>query len=100
MQEAIASVRGTYKSFNPDYPLEYTFLDEAVERLYNSEQKTRKVFNYFTLVAILISCLGLYGLAAYMAQGTPDLEALDQFGQSMSEISYIYYLNFRLRKIV
>jgi len=68
MQEAIASVRGVYKSFNPDYPLEYTFLDEAVERLYDSEQKTRKVFNYFTLVAILISCLGLYGLAAYMAQ--------------------------------
>ena len=68
MQEAIASVRGVYKSFNPDYPLEYTFLDEAVERLYNSEQKTRKVFNYFTLVAILISCLGLYGLAAYMTQ--------------------------------
>ncbi len=68
MQEAIASVRGVYKSFNPDYLLEYTFLDEAVERLYNSEQKTRKIFNYFTLVAILISCLGLYGLAAYMAQ--------------------------------
>ncbi len=68
MQEAIVSVRGIYKTFNPDYPLEYTFLDEAVERLYNSEQKTRKVFNYFTLVAILISCLGLYGLAAYMAQ--------------------------------
>jgi putative ABC transport system permease protein len=36
--------------------------------LYDSEQKTNKIFNYFTLIAIFISCLGLYGLAAYMAQ--------------------------------
>ncbi len=67
-KEAIASVRRVYNSFNPDFPLEYTFLDEAVERLYNSEQKTKTIFNYFTLIAIFISCLGLYGLAAYMAQ--------------------------------
>ncbi len=67
-KEAIASVRRVYNSFNPDFPLEFTFLDEAVERLYNSEQKTKTIFNYFTLIAIFISCLGLYGLAAYMAQ--------------------------------
>ncbi len=67
-QEALASVRRVYNSFNPDFPLEFTFLDEAVERLYNSEQRTRTIFNYFTLIAIFISCLGLYGLAAYMAQ--------------------------------
>jgi ABC-type antimicrobial peptide transport system permease subunit len=67
-KEAIASVRRVHNSFNPDFPLEFTFLDEAVERLYNSEQKTKTIFNYFTLIAIFISCLGLYGLAAYMAQ--------------------------------
>jgi ABC-type antimicrobial peptide transport system permease subunit len=66
--EAVASVQRVYNSFNPDFPLEYTFLDEAVERLYDSEQKTKKIFNSFTFVAIFISCLGLYGLAAYMAQ--------------------------------
>jgi len=68
MQEAIASIRRVYNSFNPDFPLEYTFLDEAVERLYHSEQKTKKIFNYFTFIAIFISCLGLYGLAVHMAQ--------------------------------
>ena len=67
-QEAIASVQRVYNSFNPDFPLEFTFLDEAVERLYDSEQKTKTIFNYFTLIAVIISCLGLYGLAAYMAQ--------------------------------
>jgi len=67
-KEAIASVSNVYNSFNPDFPLKYTFLDEAVAQLYNSEQKTKTIFNYFTLIAILISCLGLYGLASYMAQ--------------------------------
>ncbi len=66
--EAIASIRNVYNSFNPDFPLQYTFLDEAVEQLYYSEQKTKTIFNYFTLIAIFISCLGLYGLAAYMTQ--------------------------------
>ncbi|MBN1270642.1 MAG: ABC transporter permease [Candidatus Aminicenantes bacterium] len=68
MKEAIDSVRCVYNKFNPEYPLEYTFLDEAVAGLYQSEQKTRYIFNAFTFFAILISCLGLYGLAAYMAQ--------------------------------
>lgn len=68
IQESLASIRKVYDSFNPDFPLEYSFLDEAVNRLYDSEQKTKKIFNYFTLLAIFISCLGLYGLAAYMAQ--------------------------------
>jgi putative ABC transport system permease protein len=68
MQEALASIRTVYDSFNPQFPLEYSFLDESVNQLYDSEQKTNKIFNYFTLFAIFISCLGLYGLAAYMAQ--------------------------------
>jgi ABC-type antimicrobial peptide transport system permease subunit len=67
-KEAIASVQRVYNAFNPGFPLEYTFLDEAVERLYNSEQKTKTIFNSFALIAIFISCLGLYGLAAHMAQ--------------------------------
>lgn len=68
MQEAIASVRRVYESFNPEFPLEYSFLDESVSRLYDSEQKTKNIFNYFTFIAIFISCLGLYGLAAHMVQ--------------------------------
>ncbi len=68
VQEALASIRSVYDSFNPDFPLEYSFLDEKIDQLYDSEQKTKNIFNYFTLIAIFISCLGLYGLAAYMAQ--------------------------------
>ncbi len=66
--EVIASIERVYNSFNPDFPLEFTFLAEAVERLYDAERKTRTIFDYFTFLAIFISCLGLFGLAAYMAQ--------------------------------
>ncbi len=68
IQEALASIRRVCDSFNPEFPLEYSFLDESINRLYDSELKTKNIFNYFTLIAIFISCLGLYGLAAYMAQ--------------------------------
>jgi putative ABC transport system permease protein len=67
-KEAIASITRVYNSFNPEFPLQYKFLDEEIERLYNSVQKTKTIFNYFTFIAIFISCLGLYGLASYMAQ--------------------------------
>jgi ABC-type antimicrobial peptide transport system permease subunit len=95
MQEAIASVRRVYNSFNPDYPLEYTFLDKAVERLYNSEQKTKKIFNYFTIIAIMISCLGLYGLAAYMAQQkTKEIGVRKVLGASVRSIIHLISKEF------
>jgi putative ABC transport system permease protein len=67
-QEAISAIRKVHDRFNPEYPLEYKFLDESVGQLYLSEQKTKNIFNNFTFIAIIISCLGLYGLSAYMAQ--------------------------------
>jgi len=66
--ETISSIESVYKDFSFDYPFEFSFLDEAVEGLYYSEKKTRQIFNHFTLIAIIISCLGLFGLAAFMTQ--------------------------------
>ena len=86
-QEAIASVRNVYGSFNPDYPLDFSFLDESVALLYDSEQKTRTIFDYFTIIAIMISCLGLYGLAAYMAQQkTKEIGVRKVLGASITNI--------------
>ena len=57
-----------WKKYSPDYPFNYTFIDEQYDRLYKSEHRTGTLFNIFAIVAILISCLGLFGLAAYTAQ--------------------------------
>ena len=65
---SLSFIENTWKSFNPDVPFEYHFLDKAYERLYSSDQRTRTIFNYFSFLAIMIACLGLYGLAAFTAE--------------------------------
>jgi putative ABC transport system permease protein len=66
--KAIAAVQSLWQQYTPDYPFNYTFVDEDYDALYKSEQRTGILFKLFSLVAIAISCLGLFGLAAYTAQ--------------------------------
>ncbi|GAB3264019.1 ABC transporter permease [Larkinella harenae] len=66
--EAITELQRITREFNPDYPFEYRFLDEAYERMYRSEQQVNTLINYFGALAILISCLGLFALAAFTAE--------------------------------
>ncbi|HEX8377114.1 MAG TPA: FtsX-like permease family protein [Pedobacter sp.] len=64
----IKGVQNLYREFNPDYPFEYTFLDEDYEKLYTSEATVASLSKYFAGLAVLISCLGLFGLAAFTAE--------------------------------
>jgi putative ABC transport system permease protein len=68
MEESIAEIRDKWMTLVPDRPFEFTFQDEQVAKLYASEVKFQKLFSNFTIVAILIACLGLFGLSAYTAQ--------------------------------
>ncbi len=52
----------------PTYPFEYSFVDQGVDSLYVSEQRLGKIFSYFALIAVVISCLGIYGLSAFMVE--------------------------------
>jgi hypothetical protein len=68
-QEAIASLEAVYDQFNTtDFPFEYHFLDESFRQMYHSETVIGKLAGYFTAFAMLIACLGLFGLAAYAAE--------------------------------
>lgn len=64
----IAEAERIWKERLPDKPFAYTFLDDSFNRLYRAEQKAGQLFNVFALVAILISCLGLFGLATFSAE--------------------------------
>ena len=68
MVESIAEIQKIWTTLVPDRPFEFTFQDEQVSKLYASEVKFQKLFSNFTFVAILIACLGLFGLSAYTAQ--------------------------------
>jgi putative ABC transport system permease protein len=66
--ETIAKLSKLYKQYNPGLPFEYKFLDEDYQVLYASEQRVAILSRYFAGIAIIISCLGLFGLAAFTAQ--------------------------------
>ena len=65
---AIAAAEKQWKKYNPAFAFNYAFLDDTFNELYKSEHQTGLLFNLFAAIAILISCLGLFGLAAFTAQ--------------------------------
>jgi ABC-type antimicrobial peptide transport system permease subunit len=65
---AIAAVEKVWKKYNPDYTFGYSFLDDRFDRIYRTDQRIGSLFDVFTVVAILISCLGLFGLVTYTAE--------------------------------
>jgi len=64
-KEAISLIEGKWKDFVPEEPFEFSFLDETFDEMYRSEQRLGTLFSTFTILAILIACLGLFGLAAF-----------------------------------
>jgi putative ABC transport system permease protein len=67
-QKTIASLQNFYSSFNPGFSFDYTFLDEDYQNLYTSEQRVSVLSRYFAALAIVISCLGLFALAAFTTE--------------------------------
>ena len=67
-QQAIASVEKQYKKYAGDIPFKYNFLDKSFEAQYKADQRSGILFKVFAGIAILISCLGLFGLATYTAE--------------------------------
>ncbi|HKL17959.1 MAG TPA: ABC transporter permease, partial [Halalkalibaculum sp.] len=68
IQNTIAGIEEVYKRFNPTYPFDYEFMDDQYAALYRSEQRIGDLAKYFSIFAILISCLGLFGLSAFTAE--------------------------------
>jgi ABC-type antimicrobial peptide transport system permease subunit len=83
----LASIEKTFKKHSPGYPFEYSFLDEIFAREYRTEAIIGKLSLIFTTIAILISCLGLFGLAAYSAaKRTKEIGVRKVLGASVSNI--------------
>jgi putative ABC transport system permease protein len=67
-KETIAQIQHLYEAYNPGFPFSYNFLDEAYQKQYETETRVSTLAKYFSFLAILISCLGLFGLVAFTAQ--------------------------------
>ncbi len=68
LPETIAFLESTWKKVVPEIPFECHFLDEDYNHLYASEQRLGKVMNLFSGIAIVLACLGLFGLSSYAAK--------------------------------
>ena len=67
-KELLSKIEAAWKKNIPEEPFSYSFLDQKVQQQYESEISLSRIINLFTVIAILISCLGLFGLAAFSAQ--------------------------------
>jgi putative ABC transport system permease protein len=67
-KEALAFIEKVYKQFDKSSPVEFHFLDQNFARQYDAEQKQEQLSLIFTILAVFIACLGLFGLAAFTAQ--------------------------------
>ena len=85
--QAIAAVANIWKQHNDGYPFEYKFLDEEFDQIYKSDIRTEKLFNAFAIIAIIISCLGLFGLVTYAAETkTKEIGIRKILGANVSDI--------------
>jgi hypothetical protein len=92
---AIQYMESAWNKFAPLFPFQYSFLDARFDRLYRSEQKTGRVFGYFTFLAIFISCLGLFGLAAQISeQRTKEIGIRKVMGASVAGITLLLTRDF------
>ncbi len=67
-KKALAAVETLWKQYNGDYEFDYKFMDESFDNLYKSDIRSGKLFNIFAGIAILLSCLGLFGLVTFTAE--------------------------------
>jgi ABC-type antimicrobial peptide transport system permease subunit len=65
---SLKAVEKVWKDVIPEYPLEYTFIDQDYENLFRSESRLSMLLKYFTVLALFIACIGLFGLASYTAE--------------------------------
>lgn len=83
----LAFIENKWKQLDPAHPFTYTFMDDSFDRLYRSEEKLSQIFSVFSMLAIFIASLGLFGLALFMAeQRTKEIGIRKVLGASMARI--------------
>ena len=68
VQDALAKIETVFKKYNPGAPFDYRFTDEEYAKKFSDEQRIGNLATFFAILAIFISCLGLFGLASFIAE--------------------------------
>ena len=87
VQAALGSMTAAWTKLNPNEPFEYTFMDDDFQKNYIAEERLASIIRYFTIVAIFISCLGLFGLTTFsVEQRTKEIGIRKVLGASTAGI--------------
>jgi putative ABC transport system permease protein len=95
--QTIAQVKANWNQFFPGNTFEYFFLDDHFDQQYKADQRFGQVFGLFTSLAILVACLGLFGLASFTTvQRTKEIGIRKVLGASVLQILQLLYREFAL----
>jgi putative ABC transport system permease protein len=98
---SLKSVEDIFKKYNPDYPFEYRFADEEFEKKFSSMNMISDLASSFTVLAIFITCLGLFGMAAFSAeQRTKEIGIRKVMGASVTSLMILLTKDFSRLVIV
>lgn len=91
----LEAITKTWNKFMPHQPFRYTFMDESYARMYDDVQRTGNIFATFAILAIIVACLGLFALSAFMAeQRTKEISIRLVLGASVNNIFQLLTQNF------
>jgi len=95
VSESMKYIEHTWNRVIPNYPFEYTFLDETFNRMFRAEERIGTVLKYFAGLAVFIACLGLFGLASFMAeQRTKEIGIRKILGANVSQVTVLLCREF------
>ena len=101
MEQSLAEIEQICKKYNPEYPFEYQFVDSEYAKKYGDEQRVGKLALIFAILAIFISCLGLFGLASFIAeQRTKEIGIRKVLGATVANLWQLLSKDFVILVII
>lgn len=95
LNKTINYIHDVWKDFASGYPFEYTFVDQEFNKHYQKEEKLGNIFTIFALLAIIIAAIGMYGLAAYMAEkNSRQISIRKVYGASIKNVLFTFSKEF------
>jgi predicted permease len=95
------NLEDTWNEIMPGYPFDYNFVDDSIDRMYRTEERLGDLLKYFTILAIIIACLGLFGLASFTAeQRTQEIGVRKVMGARVRTVMLLLSKEFSLLVII
>jgi putative ABC transport system permease protein len=101
IKNTIAYINNVWNKFSPGYPIDYQFMDESYGKMYQNEEKLSDLLWVFTVMAIIVGCMGLFGLAAFAAEArTKEIGIRKVLGANVLQIVALLSKNFLILVVI